>query len=85
MHQSGIGISQSVAQQIQESAGEEMTESVAQLLVELGSGKLAPTDLIPYPTFANRNVFRRTQKFVDLVKDRKLEEALQEKAVCFSE
>lgn len=81
MQENGIGISQSVAQYIQENASDEMTESVAQLLVELGSGKLMPTDLIALPYSANRNVYKRTQKFVELAKENQLEEALKEKEV----
>lgn len=83
MLESGLGISQSAVQSIQEGVGEEMTESVAQLLVELGSGKVTPTDLLRFPSSGNRTAYKRTQKFVDLAKDRKLEEALQEKEVCF--
>lgn len=85
MLENGLGISQGVVQTIQESAGEEMTESVAQLLVELGSGKVAPTDLLRLPSNNNRSVFRKTQKFVDLAKDHKLEEALVEKEVSVFE
>ena len=81
MQENGIGISQSVAQYIQENASDEMTESVAQLLFELGSGKLMPTDLIALPYSANRNVYKRAQKFVELAKENQLEEALKEKEV----
>lgn len=81
MQENGIGISQSVAQYIQETASDEMTESVAQLLVELGSGKLMPTDLIASPYSTNRNVYKRTQRFVELAKAHQLEEALKEKEV----
>lgn len=80
LHQSGIGISQNVIQLVQETVGDEMTESVAQLLVELGSGKLALADLIPFPSIV-KNSPKRTQKFIEFVKSNKLEEALKEKEV----
>lgn len=83
MLESGLGISQSVVQTIQEGAGEEMTESIAQLLVELGSGKVTPTDLLRFPSSGNRTIYKRTQKFVELAKEHNLEEALKEKDVCF--
>lgn len=79
-HEKGLGVSHAVAQYIQDSAADTLTEPVAQLLVELGSGKLVPANLQEYP---RENVVqnRRIARFVEYARDRKLEEALREKEV----
>lgn len=84
MHENGLGVPNSVVQYIQEHAGDEMTESVAQLLVELSSGTLMPTELIAYPSSTNRqNFYKGAQKFVGFAKEHNLTEALNEKKVVF--
>lgn len=85
MHENGLGVPNSVVQYIQEHAGDEMTESVAQLLVELSSGTLMPTELIAYPSSTNRqNFYKGAQKFVGFAKEHNLTEALNEKKLLES-
>lgn len=84
MHENGLGVPHSVVQYIQENAGDEMTETVAELLVELSSGKLMPTDLIAFRSFnTSKYVNQGAQKFIQLTKDHNLAEALKEKEVVF--
>lgn len=79
MHETGLGIPLSVVQYIQENAADEMTESVAQLIVELGSGKLIPSDQNAYSESEIES--NATYRLFGLIKSRKLDEALLEKQV----
>jgi hypothetical protein len=88
MHENGISLPTSAIQHIQEKASEEMTDSVAQLLVELGSGKLAPTDVFAYPSDKSKRnegyQFKSVAAFIEFAKQNNLEQALKEKEVgCF--
>ena len=61
-----------------------MTDSVAQLLVELGSGKLPLTDILPFPSDSFKgNQTKSVFAFVEFAKQNNLEKALNEKKVFF--
>ncbi len=85
MHENGISLPTSAVQHIQEKASEEMTDSVAQLLVELGSGKLAPTDVFAFPSDKSKRnegfQHKSVAAFIEFAKQNNLEQALKEKEV----
>ena len=59
-----------------------MTESVAELLVALGSGNLVPIDLkLSSEEMRDEPTRKPVGKFVSLARAHKLEEALKEKEV----
>lgn len=80
----GLGAPQVVLQYIQERAGDEMTEPVAELLTELGSGKLVPVDLQRsrnWDRSVDQSVDRKQFRFIELARNRQLDEALELKQV----
>lgn len=83
LQENGIGIPQVVSHFIQEKAGENMTEPVAELLVALGSGNLMPAELkqVQYEESRSDPSRRAIARFVSLARTHKLEEALKEKEV----
>lgn len=84
LHDQKLGVSLNTIQFIREKAGEEMTESVAHLLEELGSGKLIPEELVVFAPFRedrNTNTDFGIRKLVEALKDRKLEHAIKCKEV----
>ncbi len=91
----GISLPQSVTQVLHEKIGDDMTDSVAALLTELESGKLTPSSIeftgstSPAASssldsgrkslsLADRLIFR----FINLVRDRRMDDALALKQVC---
>jgi hypothetical protein len=77
-----LGVSLSTVQFIREKAEEDMTESVALLLEELGSGKLIPEDLVTFAPHRDAStVDVSIRKLIIAIKDRKLEQALKYKVV----
>jgi len=80
-----LGVSLSTVQFIREKAEEDMTESVALLLEELGSGKLTPEDLVTFAKHRDAStVDVSIRKLIIAIRDRKLEQALRYKAVSIS-
>ena len=80
-----MGVSLSTVQFIREKAEEDMTESVALLLEELGSGKLTPEDLVTFAKHRDAStVDVSIRKLIIAIRDRKLEQALRYKAVSIS-
>lgn len=85
LQEQGMGLSQSTAQFIQEALGDDMTDSVAELLTELSSGKLTPLDVQPglprRRIFTNNTQDNKQLRFIELARERKLDEALALKRV----
>ena len=93
LREKGMPLSQLVAQSIQEAVGDDMTDSVGELLSELSSGKLLPVNVEPIlprnqldarvrnydPSQARYDI--RQLQFIDLARERKLNEVLALKLV----
>ena len=87
LHENGISLPLNAIRHIQEKASEEITNSIAELLVELGSGKLVPTDVFPFPSDRSKrnenNQDKSVAAFIESAKQNNLEQALKEKEVSF--